>query len=146
MRRLRSVLAFLPWMLFAFGCGGRAYSRSASVIGDLRTINTAEITYASTYPHIGFSQELLHLGTDQIPCTAERYHSCLIDQPLALGERNGYRYLYTPGIKDGEGVTTSYEVLAKPLHGAGTSFFTDQSGVIRSDDTRDADRYSEPIQ
>ena len=39
----------------------RMAANEASAVGSLRTINTAEVTYASTYPAIGFNS-LANLG------------------------------------------------------------------------------------
>ena len=40
----------------------RIAANEASAVGSLRTINTAEVTYASTYPMVGFAPDLDTLG------------------------------------------------------------------------------------
>jgi hypothetical protein len=138
-------------LLVAVGCGGQQNARdaTASAVGNLRTINTAAITYASTYPTIGFPPELRHMGTgEDSPCTATEERACLIDSVLASGEKNGYVFIYSPGETDEDGATVSYSVIAKPLNVTAESltFFSDESCVIRSAIGREADASSEPIQ
>src|ERR1700761_4939291 len=40
----------------------RIAANEASAVGSVRTINTAEVTYASAYPDIGFTGTLANLG------------------------------------------------------------------------------------
>ena len=40
----------------------RIAANEASAVGSMRTINTAEITYASTYPSVGYSANLGNLA------------------------------------------------------------------------------------
>ena len=73
--------------------------QGTSPVGSLRTINTAEITYASTYPKIGFSPSLavLGCGPDNI-CYSQttEEHAGLVDPNLASGVKSGYRFTYAP--------------------------------------------------
>src|SRR3954464_14218412 len=55
----------------------RMAANEASAVGSLRTINTSEVTYASTY-NIGFSADLKSLGGAS-PCTAKPATACLLD-------------------------------------------------------------------
>ena len=49
----------------------RIAANESSAVGSVRTINTAEITYASTYPNLGFSATMAALGSGTTsPCTA----------------------------------------------------------------------------
>ena len=40
----------------------RIAANEASAVGSIRTINTSEVTYASTYPNVGFAATLTPLG------------------------------------------------------------------------------------
>jgi len=40
----------------------RMAANESSAVASIRTINTAEITYNSTYPTVGFSPDLISLG------------------------------------------------------------------------------------
>jgi type IV pilus assembly protein PilA len=107
-------------------------------VGSVRTINTAEVTYASTYPDVGFSLLLASLGGD--PATAcksgtaaTKTSACIIDNVLAQGSKSGYSLVAVGAPDTGATTNTSYLVTAVPqtLGTTGTrSFCSDQSGVI----------------
>lgn len=132
------VLSFLFWTQMGIPpCGERFSSDRASAIGSLRTINTSEISYASTYNQ-GYSPDLVSLGpTSGTPSTST---ANLIDEVLAGGRKSGYTFTYTAGRRDANGRIISYTVIARPtIYDAEnpvhrTSFFTDETGVIRSTD------------
>jgi len=100
-------------------------------IGNMRTINTAEVAYAGTY-NKGYSPSLGALaeveGKAPTPSAAG-----LIDASLGSGKRNGYIYTYRPGPKDAPGQIKTYTVTARPMkwQKGVLSVFTDQTGVIR---------------
>ena len=48
----------------------RMAANEASAVGSLRTINTAEVTYTTTYPTIGYAATLAILGPADAACTA----------------------------------------------------------------------------
>ena len=108
----------------------RIAANEASAVGSVRTINTAEVTYASTYPNQGFAAALSNLG-GTTPCTPSTTTGCLIDQTLASGSKSGYTFTATA---TGTAPLTIYGVNAAPIT-PGTSgqryFYSDQSGVIR---------------
>ncbi|MGD0921939.1 MAG: hypothetical protein ABSA70_09280 [Terriglobia bacterium] len=102
-----------------------------SAVGSLRTISTAEITYASTY-NTGWSKDLASLGPGCTPPAA----NCagLIDEVLAGGKKSGYIFRYSPGAAGRRGRIDRYTITARPeaFGKSGTkSFFVDESGVIR---------------
>jgi hypothetical protein len=99
----------------------------------LRTINTAEINYASTYGH-GFSPSLAALGPPAGNAPPSAAAADLLFEALIHGERNGYTYTYRPGQRNAKGEIDTYTVSARPLKyegGETNSYFTDQTGVIR---------------
>jgi len=106
----------------------RMSANEASSVGSLRTINTAEITFADAYPAIGFT-DLISLG-GATPCTPAPATGCLIDNVLATGTKSGYNFTVTPA---GGAPNTNYTSLANPatLNSTGTqSFCSDETGVI----------------
>jgi hypothetical protein len=110
-----------------------AYAQS-SAIGALRTINSAEITYASTYNH-GFSPTLAALGPTAEGVPPSESASGLVDEVLATGRRSRYTIIYTPGQPDERGFISTYAVCARTMPSKRlprVNFFTDESGVIRS--------------
>jgi type IV pilus assembly protein PilA len=108
----------------------RMAASEASAVSSLRTINTAAVTFSSTYPANGYPVSLAALGGAS-PCTALPSNACLLDQVLSGGTKSGYTFKWT-----GDGATPSvgYSVTATPVLVGGSGqrmFFSDQSGVIR---------------
>ena len=114
----------------------RMAANEASAVGSLRTINTAEVTFATTYPAQGFAAGLTNLG-GAAPCgPATALTACLIDEVLSVtAKKSGYNFL---AVGTGALPMVSYTATAVPtlLGSSGQrAFFTDQSGVIRYDTT-----------
>src|SRR5713101_9977524 len=65
----------------------RLLANEASTAESLRTINTAEVTYSTTYG-TGFAP-LANLGGAD-PCAAAAATACLIDSVLTAGNKSGY--------------------------------------------------------
>jgi prepilin-type N-terminal cleavage/methylation domain-containing protein len=110
----------------------RMAANEASAVGSLRTINTACVTYSSTYG-VGFPAQLTNLGTTTGGGGATSTSADLIDNVLAGGVKSGYAFVYTSSSPVSN-VVPAYAVQANPLtwNQTGTRyFFTDQSGVIR---------------
>lgn len=120
---------------------------TASAVGSLRTINTAEITYASTYR--GYSANLAVLGPPPVAKPPTPTAAWLIDDVLAGGVKHGYRFTYKAATPDAKGQITSYTVCAQPIERhehLRRSFFTDETGVIRqTDEDRCATAQDPPI-
>src|SRR6202051_1698584 len=60
-------------------------ANEASAVGSVRSINTAQVAYATAYPNVGYSLTLAALG-GVAPCTAVVTQSCLIDDVLAKSD------------------------------------------------------------
>jgi type IV pilus assembly protein PilA len=69
----------------------RMAANESSAVASIRTINTAEITYSSTYPTVGFATSLTNLGGVS-PCVPSSNTACLIDSVLASGTKSGYNF------------------------------------------------------
>jgi prepilin-type N-terminal cleavage/methylation domain-containing protein len=110
-------------------------ANEASAVGSVRSINTAEVAYATAYPNVGYSAALANLG-GVVPCTAVAATACLIDQVLATSDVNaksGYLNTYGGVVNQGN-VNVAYTLNSNPANRGTTgqrSFFSDQSGVIR---------------
>ncbi len=68
-------------------------ANEASAVGSLRTINTASVSYASTYG-IGYPTALTDLSPSSLPSSTA---ADLVDAVLATGIKSGYAFSYTPG-------------------------------------------------
>jgi type IV pilus assembly protein PilA len=69
-------------------------ANESSAVASIRTINTAMITYSSTYPTIGYAPSLSAMGGVS-PCTPSSNTACLIDSVLASGTKSGYLFTAT---------------------------------------------------
>src|ERR1700719_1225946 len=75
----------------------RIQANEASAAASLHALNTAEISYSSAFPAIGFSANLANLGDGGLsPCPGSVTASCYIDPNLASGTKSGYIFTYTP--------------------------------------------------
>jgi prepilin-type N-terminal cleavage/methylation domain-containing protein len=107
----------------------RIAANQASAVGSLRTIVTSEVSYQSSYG--GYSPTLVALG-GALPCTSSAATACLIDPVLAGGQKSGYQFGYTAGAG---APVASFTCTADAITQGTTGdmhYFTDNSGVIRS--------------
>jgi prepilin-type N-terminal cleavage/methylation domain-containing protein len=112
----------------------RMAANEASAVGSIRTINTAEITYNSSYPLIGYSATLLALGgAPNAVCVPLSTSACLIDNVLSSGAKSGYRFT---AVSVGASVpTNSYLATAVPVTANQTgirSFCSYEDAVVRA--------------
>lgn len=121
----------------------------------LREINWTAVTYYQEFRN-GYPPNLVALG----PPPQDQQRGCnhanwLQDLGVLSGERDGYRFEYSPGPpveKPARGCVPgvkSYTVTARPLRYRKTgkrSFFTDETGVIRyTEEDREATAQDSPI-
>jgi type IV pilus assembly protein PilA len=113
----------------------RMSANEASAVGSLRTINTAEVTFATTYPDVGFTA-LGSLGGAAATCAtatgATSTTACLIDDVLATTAiKSGYTFAATAA---GGPPAVQYSATGLPQvvgQSGQRGFCSDQSGVIR---------------
>jgi type IV pilus assembly protein PilA len=117
----------------------RIAANEASAVGSVRTINTAEITYASTYPNVGFTT-LAQLGTPSgTPGTASSTNALLLDSVLgcqsATCSKSGYTFaIALTTDPNNAALNSAYATSAYPQTIGTTgqrSFYSDATGVIR---------------
>jgi type II secretory pathway pseudopilin PulG len=126
--------------------GDRRAASQAAAVGSLRTLNAALDAYSSTYGH-GFPRDL---GALRPPAAGGRQSADaagLVDDRLASGQRRYYKFTYAPTHFDRNGFPDAYSLHADPEgQGSGAShFYTDQTGIIRSDAERPAEETSPPL-
>jgi len=134
----------------------RIAANESGAIDSLRSINTSARTYKLAY-HNGYPASLRALGT---AAETDEKKSCgeaqLIDDELTRGMKSGYIFTYQEGSGDLPNAAPSggcagwnnYTVNADPVT-PGTSgqrhFYTDQTGVIRSNASAVAGRTDGPV-
>ncbi len=112
----------------------RIAANESSAVGSIRSINTAEVTYSSTYPAQGFSDTLTKLGPgNPVSSTAAGLLDGVVGCPAAPCPKSGYNLtLSSPGATP----RTSYVSQAVPIN-AGQSgqrtFCSSADGVIHFD-------------
>jgi len=131
----------------------RLVANQASAVESLHQLNTAEVTYSSTYG--SYSPTLGDLGSPGQGLNPGATAAGLVDDILAGGStaatvssKSGYTFTYLPGVTDAEGKVYSYSVLATPnqMGTTGNNFYyTDQVGVIRQNSTTVAGSTDSPL-
>jgi type IV pilus assembly protein PilA len=118
-------------------------ANESSAVGSLRTLNTASVTYSTTYG--SYPAGLTNLG----PATPATSTSAdLVDSVLSSGTKSGYSFTWSAGATDANGNYLNYSITAQPITPGTTGqryFYTDQSGVIRANASGAASVSSTPI-
>jgi type IV pilus assembly protein PilA len=112
----------------------RIAANESSAVGSIRTLNTAEVTYSSTYPDKGFTCTLSALGPPAGSAAATSSAAGLIDSVLSSGVKSGYSFALTGCTAAGSTtIVVTYSSQGTPVAVGQTgqrAFCSDQSGVI----------------
>ncbi len=108
----------------------RIAANESSAVASVRTLNTAQISYNSAYPTVGFASTLGALsGTSCTPPSSTG--ACMIDNTLAAGTKSGYKFQMT-GVSGTP--SSTYQAIATPLTANQTgvrSFCSFADAVVR---------------
>jgi type IV pilus assembly protein PilA len=90
----------------------RMAANESAAAAAIRTLNTAQISFNSAYPTVGFAGSLAVLGGSGAGCTPPSPTSaCLIDSNLAGGQRSGYYFtMSATGTPN-----SAYNAIATPI-------------------------------
>ena len=134
----------------------RIAANEASVTSSLRTLNIAEITYASTY-NSGFTDGLNRLGPPAAGSVADATRADLVDPILAGIEgssntsftKSGYTITFAPtGANISYGFIAQYQTNADPVARGSSgqrSFCSSEANIIRFNATTNATLTDTPI-
>jgi type IV pilus assembly protein PilA len=125
----------------------RMAANDSSAASTIRTLNTAEVAYSTSYPNAGFSQSLASLGPGLAPvdCSdptkVKSTSACLIDAVVGCNDlgpcfKNGYDYYITGNAASAAGTFVDYVVSAESdkLGSSGMANWCSlDDGVIRKD-------------
>jgi hypothetical protein len=105
-------------------------ANESAAVASVRTLNTAEISYAATFPAHGFTCTLSDLGGMGAGGGMTEHQAMGIAPRLASGKKNGYVFALVGCDRT---PATKYSITAEPANpGAGTrAFCSDESAVIR---------------
>ena len=133
----------------------RISANEASAVDSLRNIDTCQVSYASTYPTLGFAPDLNTLGPGATPTsTSTSANANLLDNvlgcPAGVGtapcQKSGYNFNITAGAQI---PISTYAANANPL-ALGTTgsrfFYSDNSAVLRYNSTVIATSADQPLQ
>jgi type IV pilus assembly protein PilA len=118
----------------------RIAANESSAVSSIRTMNTAQVTYQSTYPTVGYSSTITALGpVAATGCTTPAStNACLVDwvvaQATAAGSaKSGYYFTDTPG-GGVNGILVGYTLDGQPASVNQTGvrgFCSNEDAVIR---------------
>ena len=122
----------------------RMAANESSAASGVRTINSAQVTYRSTYPTTGYATALSDLGGTAAQCaTPGPTNACLVDeiiaqngQPAGSG-KSGYMYSGAGGGTVA-GVNMNYYAAARPMsvnYTGARTFCSDEDSVVRVEPT-----------
>ena len=122
----------------------RIAANEASAVGSIRTINTSEITYASTYPDVGFAG-LTALGGAGGTSAGAGLLDSVLGCAAGTCTKSGYAFNVTTS---GTAPISTYTVVGNPSNAqtGQRHFFSDQSGVIRYNSSAAATVTDSPLQ
>jgi len=116
---------------------GRIAANDASAAASMRMVGTAETTYSTTYPAVGYSVDLGSLGGAGAPCISAIVHACIIDNNLAtngggLG-KSGYNFTAVGSPSGASIVNDQFFITGTPLSGmtGARAYCEAQDNVVR---------------
>ncbi len=119
----------------------RIAANQSSAASGIRTINTAEVSFVSSYPTVGYSNDLPTLGDPGTTCATAAptsTNACLLDNSLATATaapgKSGY--IYTYHVVNSGGVNTAYQIVTNPQRFNSTgvnAYCSFEDAVVRTD-------------
>jgi len=126
----------------------RIQANEASAVASLHAINTAEVSYYSAYPNVGFAATLASLGDGgTTPCPGTSVASCYIDSNLASGTKSGYLFSYLPDASTTPSL--KYAINADPVTrgvSGQRSFYSSEGNLTRYNPSSAATSSDAPLQ
>ena len=114
----------------------RIAANESSAVASVRTINTAEITYQTANPTIGYAASLSVLGGSGSPCALSATSACIIDNTLALGTKSGYLFITTPVALSALNLTNVISTIPQNFNQTGVrAFCANEDAVVRFSST-----------
>ena len=114
-------------------------ANEAAAVGSLSAIKSAEVTYFTAYPTVGYSPDIATLG-GAVPCTPSSTGACMIDSLLSSAVpgstgKSGYVFLATGIMTGGATINTAFVAGAAPITVNKTGnhdYCTTNDGILRS--------------
>jgi len=112
----------------------KIHANETSAVGSIKAIQTAQISYQTTYVAQGYAASLAALGGSD-SCTPSPATACLLDEVLTSGTKAGYNFVVVGG-SPATGANTTYVAGAAPAAYNRTGvrrFCATEKSVIRWD-------------
>lgn len=114
-------------------------ANEASAVGSLSAIKSAEVTYYTAYPTVGYAPDIASLG-GPVPCTPSSTTACMVDSLLSSSTpgstgKSGYVFLATGIMTGGATTNTAFVAGAAPMavNSSGNhDYCTTNDGILRS--------------
>ncbi len=120
----------------------RISANESSAASIVRTLNTAEVSYVTAYPSVGYSAAMTELGAAGAnPCVPSSGSACLIDDTLATtgstSGKSGYLFKEVGAAGAGGGTGNGTYVVSATPSAKGSSgvnsFCSIEDAVVRKD-------------
>ncbi|MGB7847962.1 MAG: hypothetical protein WBL63_20290 [Candidatus Acidiferrum sp.] len=115
----------------------------AVILGHL---SLSPFSYASQCPNKGFPASTANLGPGVEDCSHANLVDGSLSQPSSV--KSGYVFIYQPRGTDDQGHITGYAISADPLQpgvSGNRHFYSDESGIIRFENSSGATSDSPPL-
>jgi type IV pilus assembly protein PilA len=123
----------------------RISANEASAVSSIHAVNTAEITYTTIFPTVGYSATLLSLGPGG-GCNSPA-NACIIDALLANGTKSGYIFTYVQDTSStpSPGYTLNADPITRSITGQ-RSYYSDQTNATHYNQSAVAGLTDPPLQ
>jgi type IV pilus assembly protein PilA len=111
-------------------------ANESSAANSVRKIATAEITYNSAFPAVGYAVALANLGGPAVGCNPSSATACIIDSVLSSGQKSGYQFVAVGSSVSGSGINDQFVTGSAPLQfniSGIRNFCIVMDGVLRVD-------------
>ncbi|HET9838185.1 MAG TPA: hypothetical protein VFR84_08115 [Candidatus Angelobacter sp.] len=114
----------------------RQAANESAAASTVRTLNTSEVTYATTYPAAGYAPKLSVLGPGGANCSSPSAdHACLVEQALGCASASCVKYNYRFTIVSGSAAAPfgDYTITATPADSTSgkKNFCANADAIIR---------------
>jgi type IV pilus assembly protein PilA len=116
----------------------RMAANESSAASTIRTLNTAQVAYSTTYSQVGYADTLQHLGPNGVDCTVptnvDSTHACQIDSVLGCAadpcKKGAYQYSMTFATAGADYLAVGYPISTS---GGNKRFCSQPDAVVKTD-------------
>ncbi len=89
-------------------------ANESSAVQTLRQISTAETSYHTTYPQVGYAADLTSLG-GPMNCAPSPAAACILDTVVSSGNKSGYTFLAAGFAFGSSAINTQFVASSAPM-------------------------------